>query len=47
MSDERNRLQMNEDADQADDDVEAHRLLKDATSEDSDDNDEVEAHRLA
>jgi len=47
MSEDRDRLQENEDAEQADDDdVEAHRLAKDPTS-DSDDSDDVEAHRLA
>ena len=45
MSEDRDRLSANEDAEQADDDVEAHRLAKDPTSEDSDD--DVEAHRLA
>ena len=47
MSEDRDRLSSaNEDAEQADDDVEAHRLLKDPTSDESGD-DDVEAHRLA
>ena len=46
MSEDRDRLAENEDPEQADDDVEAHRLAKDPNSDDSDDND-VEAHRLA
>jgi hypothetical protein len=46
MSEERDRLQANEDAEQADDDVEAHRLAKDPTVEESD-GDDVEAHRMA
>ena len=47
MSEDRNRLAANEEAEQADDDVEAHRLAKDPTIEESDDSDDVEAHRLA
>ncbi len=47
MSEDRNRLAANEDAEQADDDVEAHRLAKDPNTEESDDGDDVEAHRLA
>jgi hypothetical protein len=46
MSEDRNRLAANEDPEQADDDVEAHRLAKDSTIEDDGD-DDVEAHRLA
>ncbi len=48
MSEDRNRLAKNDDREQADDDVEAHRLAKDPTiEENSDDSDDVEAHRLA
>lgn len=50
MSEDRNRLAMNDDGEQADDDVEAHRLVaKDPTIEgNSDDSDEeVEAHAPA
>ena len=48
MSEDRDRLSVNEDAEQADDDVEAHRLAKDSTpNEGADDSDDVEAHRLA
>ncbi len=48
MSEDRNRLNENADPEQADDDVEAHRLSKDPTiEENSDDSDDVEAHRLA
>ncbi|HZP74338.1 MAG TPA: hypothetical protein VFA97_13285 [Gaiellaceae bacterium] len=45
MSDERNRLDKNDENEQENDDVEAHRL--DANLEgDSDESDDVEAHRL-
>jgi len=47
MSD-RDRLAENQDPEQADDDVEAHRLAADSTPNDAaDDSDDVEAHRLA
>ena len=46
MSEDRDRMNENEDPEQADEDVEAHRLLKDPTNENSDDSDDVEAHRL-
>lgn len=47
MSEDRDRLNENTDPEQADEDVEAHRLLKDGTPSESDDSDDVEAHRLA
>jgi hypothetical protein len=43
MSDERSKLEANDEMDQADEDVEAHKHMKDSTIED-DDND-VEAHK--
>jgi hypothetical protein len=46
MSEDRDRMNENEDPEQVDDDVEAHRLAKDPTIEESD-GDDVEAHRLA
>jgi hypothetical protein len=46
MSEDRDRLDENQDPEQADDDVEAHKLLKDPTSEDNDSDDDVEAHKL-
>jgi hypothetical protein len=47
VSEDRDRLLENTDPEQADDDVEAHRLLKDPTTDDSvDSDDDVEAHRL-
>lgn len=46
MSEDRDRLLGKDEPEQADDDVEAHRLVaKDSTIEDNDD-DDVEAHRL-
>jgi hypothetical protein len=49
MSEDRNRLAKNDDGEQTDDDVEAHRLVaKNPTiEENSDDSDAVEAHALA
>jgi hypothetical protein len=46
MSEDRNRLAKNDDGEQTDDDVEAHRLVaKDPTIEEN--SDAVEAHALA
>lgn len=49
MSEDRERLSVNEDAEQTDDDVEAHRLerMPSISEDDEDGNDDVEAHRLA
>ena len=43
MSQDRNRLAKNDDGEQADDDVEAHRLAKDPTLENRDDGEAGEA----
>ena len=46
MSEDRDRMNENQEPEQADEDVEAHRLLKDSAPSESDDSDDVEAHRL-
>ncbi len=49
MSGDRERLSVNEDAEQTEDDVEAHRLerMPSINEDDESGDDDVEAHRLA